>query len=73
MKSNREQSIYIVPGDSDTFRVEPSSWVYGWSSGRHSANVNHTVNGYLFHAANHNAHQVIYLYVLEESIQIHLI
>ena len=49
-----EQSIYIVPGDSDTFRVEPSSWVYGWSSGRHSANVNHTVNGYLFHAANHS-------------------
>jgi hypothetical protein len=62
-----EQSIYVVTGDeattfgpnicgdeesTDTFRIDPTSWVYGWISGRHSASVNHTVCAYMFHKAH---------------------
>ena len=55
-----QQSMYIVNQEQisdasdglSTFRVHPSSWVYGWISGRHSANVKHTVCAYLFHKAS---------------------
>ena len=55
-----QQSMYIVTQEQisdasdglSTFRVHPSSWVYGWISGRHSANVKHTVCAYLFHKAS---------------------
>ena len=57
-----QQSIYIVTQEQvsdksdglSTFRIHPSSWVYGWISGRHSANVKHTVCGYLFYKARCN-------------------